>query len=789
MLMGIRFRQVSNRVILPAPVPGTAEGRFPMSPRMMSFAALLGACALALAVPAAADEGMFPLDGVDGWPVAEMQQAGLAVSADDVLALRRAVAKVASGGSGSFVSPEGLLVTNHHVAYRCLAALDGMDAHRGIMERGFTAADRGAEIPCPGYDLLVVEAVEDVTEQLRAAVDPKLKGHQRFLAMRRAEDELETRCQERGTGLRCEAESLDGGRAWHLAVYRLIRDVRLVYAPEKDIGKYGGDVDNWRYPRHTGDYTFLRAYVSAAGEGAPHSGDNVPFRPAAHLQVSEDGVGRDDLVLVLGFPARTRRNYPAASARFALETDMPVRADLFRGLLTVLAEAGKGDERTARRYQGLDAGLNNAVKYYGDSIRGFEQWKILERRLERDREVAARVAADDALKRSHGRVLPGIERVYRDYEAVYPKHLMLQRLAWIARSVGVAFDIVRWNEERVKPDAERKDDAYKTRNMYKVIDRSDNLDDQLTVLGEKALLGHVLREAAKLPPQARIRAADRLLAWGRKEARAVGKEARAAGRTYEDTYRELTGNPPSDDAVATALDLAYARTALLARSDDPEERDRAKFQRRRLFYHDEKEARRFRDPLLDFARGIAAELKKIEDGPYRAVEETFDTELRPAYATLLQPRYPDANFQVRLSFGTVRDYHATEDGKTHRYLTDLAGVLAKETGEDPFRVPAKLKAAAAGDKGRFVDAAIGDVPVNFTCTLDTTGGNSGSAVLDAKGRLVGLLFDGTPESILSDWQFLQEEQRSIVMDIRYALFLADKVHGAGALLKELGLSR
>jgi hypothetical protein len=754
---------------------------------MMPFAALLGAFALVLAAPVAAEEGMFPLDGVEGWPVAEMQKAGLAIPAADVLALRRAVAKVAGGGSGSFVSGEGLLITNHHVAYRCLAALDGTDAHRGIMERGFTAASREAELPCPGYDLMVVEDVEDVSEAMAAAVGTKVRGHRRFLAVRRALADLEARCQERGAGLFCDVEDLDGGRKYHMAVYRLIRDVRLVYAPEKDIGKYGGDVDNWRYPRHTGDFTFLRAYVGPTGDGAARSADNVPYAPAAHLAISADGVAKGDLVLVLGFPARTRRNYPAASARFAVETDMPIRSAFYTGLLEVLSAAGQRDERTARRYQGLDAGLNNATKYYADSIRGFEQWKILRRREERDRALTARIEADADQRRRYGRILPSIERSYASYVAVYPKHLMLQRLAWIARSVGVAFDVVRWNEERVKPDAEREDDEYKTKNMYKVMDRSDNLDDQITLAGEKALLAHVLREAAKLPPRARIRAVERFLAWGRREARAVEREASAAGKTYEDTYRELTGNPPSDDAVATALDLAYARTALLARSDDPEERDRALFQRRRLFYHDEKYARRFDDPLLDFARGVAAELKQIEDGPYRAVEETFDTELRPAYATLLEPRYPDANFQVRMSYGTVEDYTATEDGATHRYLTDLAGVLAKETGEDPFRVPAGLKAAAAGDKGRFVDEAIGDVPVNFTCTLDTTGGNSGSAVLDAHGRLVGLLFDGTPESILSDWQFLQDEQRSIVMDIRYALFLADKVHGAKALLKELGL--
>ena len=169
------------------------------------------------------------------------------------------------------------------------------------------------------------------------------------------------------------------------------------------------------------------------------------------------------------------------------------------------------------------------------------------------------------------------------------------------------------------------------------------------------------------------------------------------------------------------------------------------------------------------------------------MEETFDTVLRPKYVEAVEAAYPDANFQVRLSHGNVDDYTSSEDGKVHRYITDLQGVLDKDKGEAPFDVPGKLKKAAGEDKGSFVDTNIDDVPVNFTCTLDTTGGNSGSAVLDASGRLVGLLFDGTPESQLSDWQYLEKEQRSIVVDIRYALFLASKVHNAKVVLDEMKL--
>ena len=740
--------------------------------RTISLAALFIGISMA-SDRAMADEGMFPLDTVDSWPVTEMKQAGLKIEPERLLELRKAIAKVAAGGSGSFVSSEGLLVTNHHVAYRCLSALDGTEAHKGIMENGFVASSREKEIPCPGYDLMVVEDVRDVTEKVSEASEGA-KGPKRFEQIRLAMDDLEAACQKEDPSFYCDAEALDGGRAYHMMVYRLIKDVRLVYAPEAALGKFGGDVDNWRYPRHTADFTFLRAYVDKEGKGAPFAGANVPFEPRAHLDVSTGGVAKNDQVLVVGFPARTKRNYPAATARFASGVDMPTRKHLYEGLLEVIERQGEKDDLAKRRYQGLVAALNNAGKYYGDVLQSFEQWKIVEKREARDGKVKKRLVKK-------------IDKIYDRFSKVYAKFFMLQRMAWMVRSVGTAFDIAEFTKVRTKPDRLREEDAYKSKNMYKTVGKSDLLDEQTTIEAEKAILEYVIRESEKLPPAARIKAVKKLLRQGKKAAKKLRKEARKSGKTYAQVYQELTGSAPSDDQIKTAVDLMYAQTALLAHSDDRDELERALFQRRRLFYNDIKDAKRFKDPLLAFARELSKEYAKMKKGPYRAMEQTFDTELRPEYAQAIEATYPDANFQVRLSHGVVDDYTDSKDGKVHGYMTGLDGVLAKDKGEAPFLVPEKLKTVAAGDKGSFIDANIEDVPVNFTCTLDTTGGNSGSGVLDSSGRLVGLLFDGTPESQLSDWQYLADEQRSIVMDIRYALFLAEKVHGAASLLAEMGV--
>lgn len=746
------------------------------------------ALTLALFVkPGQTDEGMFPLDGVQSWPVDQMKQAGLQVTPEQLLGLKHAMARVARGGSGSFVSAKGLLITNHHVAYGCIAKLDGTDKHKGIMEKGFVAGNLSEELPCPGYDLLVVDGVRDVTADVRKAIPAHASGHPRFEAIRRAKDRLEDACQREKKGNICEVEALDGGRFYHLVIYRRIRDVRLVYAPEEDIGRFGGEEDNWMYPRHTGDFTFLRAYVDSSGNEAPFDAENIPFEPPVYLKVSRDGLKKGDMVIAMGFPARTKRNFPRASAEFTRDIEMSERLRIYQEILNMLKELGQGDDLTARRYQSLVWGLGNGLKYAEQLLAGFEQWRIVEKKREQEEAFKKSLQDNPQALKKFEQLLREIDKAYDTYRNAFKRHMLLGGLIRVSRAMSTAYHIARWTEERGKKDADRKDAEYKDKNVYEIFDASDSLDDEVTMAGERALLTYILKESEKLPKSAQILAAKQFIKWGRQEAERLKNEAKRAKKTYEEYYKELTSEAPAEDAVVTAVVLALSRTALLAHRVDRDESERALFQRRRLFYHDPGKTRRFRDPLLDFARAVVKEKEKIENGPYRAIEETFDTELRPRFAELMNTGYPDANAQIRMTYGRVDDYTAAKDGKTHHYITDLKGALAKDKGKPPFRVPAKLKKAATADKGRFVDRVIGDVPIAFTSTLDSTGGNSGSPVLDGRGRLIGVLFDGTPESILSDWQFLPDNQRTISVDIRYPLFLAEKVHQAQHLLSEMGL--
>jgi hypothetical protein len=312
-----------------------------------------------------------------------------------------------------------------------------------------------------------------------------------------------------------------------------------------------------------------------------------------------------------------------------------------------------------------------------------------------------------------------------------------------------------------------------------------------TLEGEKAVLKGLLAYAAALPKNQQLTTVAWLKRWGLQRLKGLKRQARRQKKPLAELYRKVTrGADLTSDPLAVAVDFVYGGTTLYGTPvTDPKAVARAVKARQALFKAPGARIRRSRDPLLQLAVRLANEARRFRKGPLMPVEKILAPILRPELVKdIIKPAYWDANFTLRLSFGTVRDYTESATRKRWRYVSRLTWLIRKGRGKDPFLVPKNLKAAyQRRDFGRWIDPVIKDVPVNFTATLDTTGGNSGSPVLNGKGELVGLLFDGTPESILSDWQYLEKEQRSICVDIRFALFLADKVHRARYVLRELGI--
>ncbi|MCK6509962.1 S46 family peptidase [Myxococcota bacterium] len=736
--------------------------------------------------PVYAEEGMFLLYETAKVPWQELQKNGLKLSSQQVQALAPAVVQLARGGTGSFVSKGGLIVTNHHVAYGCLARLDAT-THKGLMKKGYVAASREKEVHCPGYDMMVVVRLEDVTEKVRSVLKLGMKPEQQAKLIRTQRRTLEAAC-EKGTGLICEVSALNGGAGFTLSAYRRLLDVRLVYAPAGALGKFGGDIDNWRYPRHTADFTFLRAYVGADGHPANYSPKNRPFAPAHYLKISTKPLQRGDLTMVMGFPGRTSRHASYAQAKYYYERAITQRALLFRALIDAMPKKGLGK----RRYQGLSAGLNNGAKYYEDLKTQFDHFKLLERKKQQQQVWLSKFNGSHKIRKEHAQFLGQIEKIFEDYRDVDQKALYLTYMqSSILRSLQTAVDLVKWSKIRSKSDLERPGERFRDKNMYRVYRESDMLERLITLGGERKLLTRYIQMAYALPAAQRPKVVEWLYRKGQKQAKRLRKRFRKMNPSLQPYVAKLLHlGLQKLDPIEVAVAWLFHHTALIGKEKDALSLKAAVGLRQALFKAEEKELRAAKDPLLQLAVRIVDEVEALEKGPLAPMNKVLGPIYNPLLVQqIIQPSYWDANFTLRFNYGTVQDYTESKSQKKYFYMTTLQELLKKGTDKHPFVVPASLKKVAAAKQwGTWRDPSIKDVPVNFTATLDTTGGNSGSPVLNGAGELMGLLFDGTPESILSDWQYIESEQRSICMDIRFALFLADKVDGAHALLKELGIA-
>ncbi|MCA9520345.1 MAG: S46 family peptidase, partial [Myxococcales bacterium] len=570
---------------------------------------------------------------------------------------------------------------------------------------------------------------------------------------------------------------------------RRIQDVRLVYTPPKDLGKFGGDIDNWMYPRHTADFTFLRAYVGRDGRERPYHVDNVPLKTPTHLRVTTRGVKRGDLSLVIGFPGRTSRHVTTEAVSFLTETQVPMALQVLREMISRLNAWMRADADTRRKYASLEAGAQNAYKYYQMIDRGMKQFHVLETKSREQKRLLAAFPPRSAGVRNARRLLAEIAARYRGLRGYYRR---LNSLIWISgwgsRSAAMAYDMVAWSIEKQKTNRMRKKQRYKDKNVHYFVRSARRFERETNLGTERALLVFFLSRNASAPKGQRLKALDVLLRWGQRRLAAVKKEARAKKIAFEAHFEALFGVAPAKTALERAVAMMLGETKLIAHGSDPASIKAAVDLRERVFKMRLPELRKLNDPLLSFAAALEGERRAIEEGPHRQITEHLATLLHPKWvAEVKRATYPDANSTVRLSYGKVLDYTSTATKREHRYITDLRGVLAKDKGRFPFNVPAFLKAAApSANKSPFADKEIGDVPVNFTTTLDTTGGNSGSPVLDKNGDLVGLLFDGTPEAVISDWLYIAKDQRSICVDIRYALYLASLAK-ADALLREIGV--
>ncbi|WMN58952.1 S46 family peptidase [Pseudoalteromonas xiamenensis] len=674
--------------------------------------------------------------------------------------------------SASFVSPKGLVVTNHHCAYGMIQNNSTKDDN--LIEKGFLAKSLDKELPAgPQERLYITESVTDVTVQISGNLAAELTGAARFDAIEANRKALIKEC-ETDENYRCSVVSFHHGMEYFLIKQLMIQDVRLVYAPPESVGNYGGDIDNFEYPRHTGDYSFIRAYVGKDGKPAPYSEDNVPYEPKSFLKVNADGVKKGDGILLAGYPGRTSRYRLANEIQFAADWQYPAMVKTYTQIINTIDALSAENPDIKVKYASRVKSYNNRMKKLQGLLDGFKVTDIHAIKQAQEDALLAWIAANP--EHQHFKTAIDGLRVQLEKEHAFTRQNYYFAFARSSDLLTTAMRLYRLSVENQKPDSERKI-GYQERDLKMFAARLTRMDKSFHPTMDVTMWAEQLAEYLAQPAQTRVTALDSAL--------------------------ELEANQ-SKETLITKLSPMYGKTSLTTNEG-------------RLAWM-EKTPEEFQtsdDPFIKVAVALfdtSMQLEKQE----KDLEGAMSV-VRPAYMNAIiaynksqgKPVYPDANSTLRITYGSVDGYEA-KDGVYKTPFTSVRGLIAKK-GPFPFNAPEDIVGAYQEGKtaGYFYNTLerpaaqsfackifgcevtkpvpFNSVPVNFLSSADTTGGNSGSAVMNGKGELVGLNFDSTYESITKDWYFNPEITRAIHVDIRYVLWLMEHVHGAHNLLSEMDI--
>ncbi|MDO6679773.1 S46 family peptidase [Shewanella sp. 4_MG-2023] len=667
--------------------------------------------------------------------------------------------------TASFVSPQGLVVTNHHCAYRAIQ-YNSKTEHNYLAD-GFLANTKKEEPSAgPNERLYITEKVTDVTSQVNANLsrDP-LSRYEDIQSNRKA---LIKDC-ETDENYRCSVSSFHNGLEYYLIKQLIIRDVRLVYAPPESVGAFGGDIDNYEYPRHSGDFTFLRAYVGKDGQPASYAEDNVPYQPKNYLQINADGVKAGDGVFAAGYPGATSRYRLTSELEFASDWMYPTYAKRYQLQIDTINQMAADNNAIAIKYAGNLASMANRMKKLNGLLDGFKATDIVGIKQSREDNFLAWLKKD---ANANHQLIGELEALLAEQNNLIQTDYYFNN-AQSSAILAAAKKLYRLAKEKQLPDAEREQ-GFQQRDMKMFAANLKRLDRSFDASVDKTLWLQDLN--AYMGQNQRVEILDNAL------------------------------NKISDaEALSAKLDAYYALTTLM----DKEQR---------LAWMD-KDAQAFETSSDPFIR-LAVALHDTNMAQEKA-ENTLKGKLstaRPEYMKAIisyykandWPVYPDANRTLRITYGMVDGYQSA-DALYKQPFTRLEGIVAKHTGEDPYNAPQKLLTAIkANDNGEHSVASVyqdprswicrlfscldtpeefNSVPVNFLSSVDTTGGNSGSPVFNGKGELVGLNFDSTYEAITKDWFFNPTITRAVHVDFRYILWMMDKVDHAQNLIDELELVR
>ena len=695
---------------------------------------------LVAALTAKADEGMW-LPSLIAQRIADMQEKGFRLDAEDIYSINEASLKDAvvlfgRGCTGELISPEGLLLTNHHCGYSQIQQHSSVE--HDYLRDGFWAMSREEELPNKGLSVSFLERMEDVTDLILNGYTPDMTEDERVAIVKKNSKALIDEVTKEGNGLRATVEALYYGNQYFLFLYRQYDDVRLVGAPPSSIGKFGGDTDNWMWPRHTGDFSMFRIYADKNNNPAPYSKDNVPYKPKKYFRISTAGVQEGDFTFIYGFPGRTQEYIHSEGVRYIEEIGDPHKIHLRTLRLDIMSKYQSQSQKVRIQYSSKHANVANAWKKWQGEVKGIRKMKTVQSKKEFEAAFDRWAAGGE-----FDGVLAKIEGIYRDLEPYqfatdyYSETVRTIEMADLALDIASLYiegheeGVVNFDQQKAREIMEA---FYK--DWYLPIDK----ECFIAVMNE-----YEKNVPAEFKPE-------------------YYKEQLAAYGSIEAWAEDMFTN-----SIFCSPEKALGLTA--------EDKDRV-----------------IADPATQFLN----EFNKWFASEIRPVTSRLNQELQLAYRDYMRGQmvycrtqrvpkafYPDANLTLRVAYGHIKGY-SPADGTYYKPSSTIKGIMEKDNPEIfDYNIPQRLRDIyASKDYGRWADAT-GEVPVCFIATNHTTGGNSGSPVINADGDLIGLNFDRVWEGTMSDIVFDPEICRNISLDVRYVLFIIDKVADADHLLEEM----
>ena len=701
-------------------------------------------------LPSKADEGMWLLQLMQEQHLADRMKAqGFLLEAEDLyspnrVSLKDAVGIFGGGCTGEIISPDGLILTNHHCGY------DAIQQHSSVehdyLTDGFWAKNRSEELPTPGLQFKFVERIVDVTDAIHAKVkEGKVKEEETFTApfLKNFADEALKNSDLNGKpGILAQALPFYAGNKFYLIYLKVYDDVRMVAAPPSSIGKFGGETDNWMWPRHTCDFSVFRIYADANGEPAAYSPNNVPLKAKKHLAISLKGIEEGDYAMIMGFPGSTNRYLTQSEVKQRMTASNEPRIRIRGARQDVLKKEMAASDQVRIQYASKYARSSN---YWKNSI-GMNKAIVDNKVLETKAEQEARFArfAQEKGNADYQQVVAQIDAAIEKSNPLLYNYTCFSEVFLSGIEFGSPYLVLDQLKEALqKKDKEGQEKAIAT------------LKEAFADIHNKDYDHEVDRKVAKvlLPLYAEMVPATALPAF------------------YTTIEKEFKGD------YAAYVDYCYDQSIFA------NEANFNKFVKKPSVKAIDK------DPMTAFARAKHTYLRQLGTDLMASMEgmqllhKTYVRGLCDLYAP--EPKAPDANFTIRLTYGNVKSYDP-KDGVHYKYYTTLKGVMEKEDPNNPeFVVPAKLKEIyAQKDYGRYA-LANGEMPTCFLTTNDITGGNSGSPVINGRGELIGCAFDGNWESLSGDINFDHNLQRCIAVDIRYVLLIIDKLGGCKHLVDEM----